>query len=362
MLHKWWGVGLVVVLGLVWLALGERPESELPALKAQQQQQQAARLAEPAGGTPAVAPAPAPAPEPAAQEAVHAAPAPEPAPRPADVTEDAAIEHALSLRQAGDDAGAIAALRRTIQQAQSVEQAARAGLFLAPSVSDLAERRQYLSAALEAGVVHGEEYEQVGGALRELNASAAKSLQPLIVAEGYTVGSGDSLWKLCNRTFPEKFGVTPEVGLVRVVNGLTRDSLKVGQVLKVPRQPLLVKVDTRQHGLVAWLGDVAVAAYRVGLGRDDRTPRRTFSVLVKQENPAWFYAGRTIPFGDPENILGTRWMGFDSQPGASGFGIHGTSLPESIGKNESMGCVRMRNAEVEELFELVPRGAQVTIF
>src|SRR5262245_6332609 len=37
MLHKWWGVGLVVVLGLVWLALGERPDSALPALKAQQQ-------------------------------------------------------------------------------------------------------------------------------------------------------------------------------------------------------------------------------------------------------------------------------------------------------------------------------------
>jgi len=124
----------------------------------------------------------------------------------------------------------------------------------------------------------------------------------------------------------------------------------------------VVKVDTRQHGLAAWLGDTVVAAYRVGLGRDDRTPRRTFSVLVKQEKPDWFYGGRTIPFGDPENILGTRWMGFDSQPNASGFGIHGTSLPDSIGKNESMGCVRMRNAEVEELFELVPRGTQVTIF
>jgi hypothetical protein len=361
MLHKWWGVGLVVVLGLVWLALGERTGSAQPALKAQQQQQ-ATPLAESAESSPTVA-VPAPAP-PAQDETAHAAPAPAPTPaaQPANVTEDAAIEHALSLRQAGDEAGAVAALRRAIQQAQTVEQGARAGLFLAPSVADLAERRQYLSAALEAGVVRGEEYEQVGGSLRELNLSAAKSLQPLIAAESYTVASGDSLWKLCNRTFPERFGVTPEVGLVRLVNGLTRDSLKAGQVLKVPKALLVVKVDTQQHGLVAWLGDVAVAAYRVGLGRDDRTPRRTFSVLVKQENPAWFYAGRTIPFGDPENILGTRWMGFDSQPGASGFGIHGTSLPESIGKNESMGCVRMRNPEVEELFELVPRGAQVTIF
>ena len=358
MLHRWWGVGLVVVLALVWLALGERPQQlaagavAAPLLRAEEP-------VAPAGTDP-----PASAPQQA--DPVVAPPASEPAPAlqaqaPSPV-EDAAIEHALTLRQAGDDAGAIAALRRVIQDARSVETAARAGLFLAPSVTDLAERRQYLSAALEAGVVRGEEYEQVGAALRELNASPAASLQPLLGTESYTIGSGDSLWKLCNRTFPERFGVTPEVGLVRLVNGLTRDTLNVGQVLKVPKVPLTVKVDTQQHGLVAWLGDVAVAAFRVGLGRDDRTPRRTFSVLVKQENPAWFYAGKTLPFGDPQNILGTRWMGFDNQPGASGFGIHGTTVPDSIGKNESMGCVRMRNAEVEELFELVPRGTQVTIF
>jgi lipoprotein-anchoring transpeptidase ErfK/SrfK len=116
-------------------------------------------------------------------------------------------------------------------------------------------------------------------------------------------------------------------------------------------------------GLVAWLGDVAVAAYRVGLGRDDRTPRRTFNVLVKQENPAWFYAG---PHDSLRRSGGTSsaragWASTAS-PARPASGIHGTSLPESIGKNESMGCVRMRNAEVEELFDLVPRGAQVTIF
>jgi nucleoid-associated protein YgaU len=361
MLHKWWGVGLVVILGLVWLALGERPGAEgkaapPPALRAQEQV--------PAHG--AEPPTPADSQAQLLEQSAPTAPV-QPmqlpaAPAPPAAAEDSSVEHALALRQAGDEAGAVAALRRAIQDARTVEQAARAGLFLAASVSDLAERRQYISTAIEADVVHGEEYEQVGAALRELNASAAVSLQPLIATESYTVASGDSLWKLCNRTLPERFGVTPEVGLLRVVNGLPRDTLKSGQVLKVPKQPLVVKVNTREHGLTAWLGDVAVASYRVGLGRDDSTPHRTFSVLVKQENPDWFYAGRTIPFGDPENILGTRWMGFDSQTDASGFGIHGTAFPESIGKNESMGCVRMRNGEVEELFELVPRGARVTIF
>jgi len=37
-----------------------------------------------------------------------------------------------------------------------------------------------------------------------------------------------------------------------------------------------------------------------------------------------------------------------------GFGIHGTSAPQSIGKSASHGCIRLRNRDVEELFELVP--------
>lgn len=353
MLHKWWGVGLVVVLGLVWFALGEQPR--------------AAGVPDP-GGAQALAPvalrveqqvaAPVGAPEPA-QAALE--PAAQEASRPQAGAESDPIQKALALRAAGDEAGAVEALRRCIREATSVEQAARAGLILATSVADLAERRQYYSAALEAGVVHGEEYPEVGASLRELNRQPAASLQGLVPTESYTVASGDSLWKLCNKTFPERFGVTPEVGLLRVLNGLTRDTLNVGQVLKVPRQPLVVKVDCKQLGLSAWLGDVAIAAYRVGLGKDDKTPRRTFTVQVKQENPAWFYGGRTIPHGDPENILGSRWLGFDNQKDASGFGIHGTTRPETIGLNESMGCVRMRNAEVEELFELVARGTQVTI-
>jgi lipoprotein-anchoring transpeptidase ErfK/SrfK len=104
-----------------------------------------------------------------------------------------------------------------------------------------------------------------------------------------------------------------------------------------------------------------LAAYRVGLGKDGRTPRGSFTIEVKQENPVWWKDGQAIPFGDPENVLGTRWMGFEDRPGTSGYGIHGTTEPETIGLNRSMGCVRMRNEEVQELFDFVPRGTSVEI-
>jgi hypothetical protein len=44
-----------------------------------------------------------------------------------------------------------------------------------------------------------------------------------------------------------------------------------------------------------------------------------------------------------------------------GYGIHGTNRPDSIGRNASHGCIRMRNREVEELFKMVTVGDQVEL-
>ncbi|MNN90056.1 putative L,D-transpeptidase YkuD [compost metagenome] len=43
------------------------------------------------------------------------------------------------------------------------------------------------------------------------------------------------------------------------------------------------------------------------------------------------------------------------------YAIHGTNDPDSVGKDESLGCIRMLKADVEELFDLLPRGTKVTI-
>jgi lipoprotein-anchoring transpeptidase ErfK/SrfK len=74
-------------------------------------------------------------------------------------------------------------------------------------------------------------------------------------------------------------------------------------------------------------------------------------------NPTWYKQGAVIPAGSPENILGTRWMGFD----LPAYGIHGTTEPQSLGKQVTQGCVRMSNADVEQLFIIVPIGTEVTI-
>jgi len=48
-------------------------------------------------------------------------------------------------------------------------------------------------------------------------------------------------------------------------------------------------------------------------------------------------------------------------PERSGYGLHGTNVPSSIGKNASHGCIRLRNSDVEKLFQLVEVGDQVEL-
>lgn len=57
--------------------------------------------------------------------------------------------------------------------------------------------------------------------------------------------------------------------------------------------------------------------------------------------------------------FGTRWMGLNVPWGV--YGIHGTNKPWSIGQFASHGCIRLRNKDVEELFEWVPIGTPVKI-
>ena len=170
----------------------------------------------------------------------------------------------------------------------------------------------------------------------------------------YEAQSGDSLWKIAR-----KFGTPP--GFLRLINGLSSNTIHVGQRLRVIQGDFLIRVWKKAHVLRIFVGGVFLREYAVGLGAGGCTPVGTFEIGNKKEKPAWYYQGNVYPFGDPRNILGTRWLGFVNQPGVTGYGIHGTAKPDSIGKDESSGCVRMFNHDVEELFEIIPVGAKVII-
>ena len=166
----------------------------------------------------------------------------------------------------------------------------------------------------------------------------------------YSVQSGDNLTAIA-----KKHSVT--VDMIRQANGITGDRLNIGQKLRIPAYKLSLWVDKSDNILTLKGDDRVIKTYTVATGKDNSTPVGTFKITDKLENPTWYQAGAVKKPGDPENQLGTRWMGIT----AKGYGIHGTIEPESMGKQATAGCVRMKNEEVEELYRLVPPGTEVTI-
>jgi hypothetical protein len=95
------------------------------------------------------------------------------------------------------------------------------------------------------------------------------------------------------------------------------------------------------------------------------TPTGRFSIHNKAVNPAWSapdepwagaYRNEVVEGGSAENPLKARWMGI-----VGGVGIHGTAAEYSIGTAASHGCIRMRVADVIDLYDRVPVGTAVLI-
>jgi lipoprotein-anchoring transpeptidase ErfK/SrfK len=61
--------------------------------------------------------------------------------------------------------------------------------------------------------------------------------------------------------------------------------------------------------------------------------------------------------GGPGNPLGARALYI----GGTEYRIHGTNAPSTIGKHVSSGCIRLRNADIIDLFSRVKVGAKVIV-
>ncbi|HTS19453.1 MAG TPA: L,D-transpeptidase family protein [Verrucomicrobiae bacterium] len=167
----------------------------------------------------------------------------------------------------------------------------------------------------------------------------------------YTIVAGDSLGKLA-----QKFGTT--IDLIKKSNNLNRDMIRVGDRLRIYQGHFAVSVNKTTNELRLTDNGEFFKRYRVGTGEYSKTPVGEFKITARIANPPWWRAdGKTIPFGDPENILGTRWLGIN----VPGYGIHGTWDTNSIGKQATAGCIRLLNDDIEELYTILPVGTTVVI-
>lgn len=113
-----------------------------------------------------------------------------------------------------------------------------------------------------------------------------------------------------------------------------------------PAGTLNIVINVAKRNLEVYNDAQLYKTYRIAVGKSETpTPIGEWNVVWKDYN--WGTG------------FGTRWMGLNVPWGI--YGIHGTNKPWSIGQFASHGCIRMRNKDVEELFEWVPIGTPVRI-
>lgn len=119
-----------------------------------------------------------------------------------------------------------------------------------------------------------------------------------------------------------------------------------GQPTTAPPGIVSLVIDVQARQIHVYSDDKLYKTYRIAVGKS-RTP-----TPIGEWNVVW----KDYHWGDG---FGTRWMGLNVPWGI--YGIHGTNQPWAIGQYISGGCIRMRNHDVEELFEWVPIGTPVKI-
>ena len=131
-------------------------------------------------------------------------------------------------------------------------------------------------------------------------------------------------------------------------------------------KPGTIVIDTPNHFLYLVEDNRRAMRYGIGVGRPGFTWQGVKTVSAKKEWPDWFPPTEMIQrrpdlprwmAGGPENPLGARAMYL----GSTLYRIHGSNEPWTIGSNVSSGCIRLRNADVIDLYSRVQVGAKVVV-
>lgn len=126
---------------------------------------------------------------------------------------------------------------------------------------------------------------------------------------------------------------------------------------RVSRQARRIVVSIPDRKLAVLEGDQVLHIFPTAVGATRTpSPAGSYRIIERIPHPTWYGKGKVVAPG-AGNPLGTRWLGLSIK----GYGIHGTNAPSSVGHRASHGCIRMRNRDVEQLFEMVRVGDAVEL-
>ncbi len=132
--------------------------------------------------------------------------------------------------------------------------------------------------------------------------------------------------------------------------------------------PGTIVIRTNERALYYFVGMGQAIRYPVGVGRLGMQWSGTAYIDGKYIRPAWSPPDSirrdysrlppVIPGGSPQNPMGVAAM---TLSGGGQYAIHGTNNEGSIGRFVSHGCIRMHNADIEDLYSRVMLGTRVVV-
>jgi lipoprotein-anchoring transpeptidase ErfK/SrfK len=137
--------------------------------------------------------------------------------------------------------------------------------------------------------------------------------------------------------------------------------------------PGTIVIDTASKYLYLVLKGGKAMRYGIGVGRQGFSWAGTATIRRKAKWPTWTPPAAMVARdefaakwaggmpGGPANPLGARALYLYKGNRDTLYRIHGTTVPSSIGKAVSSGCIRMLNADVADLYERVPVGTEVVV-
>jgi len=266
------------------------------------------------------------------------------------------LNEARALLAAGDVPAAQKALEDLTKKYSGSRAASEASFELGKLY--LEQNRKYDARNAFSDALGGLDEEERAEAVKRLNElndflifSPASTKDSLV----HVVKPGDTVVGIAR-----KYSTT--VGLIKRINKLPDvNKIRAGQRLKVISGTWEIRIYKSKFKMEVYFNGHFIREYAIGIGQYDKTPEGEFVINVKTEKPTWYSPEGVIPYGDPRNLLGERWLGFKPKPELTGYGIHGTSDKSSIGKKSSNGCVRLLNQNVIELYDMVTDGTRVII-
>ncbi len=250
------------------------------------------------------------------------------------------------------------------------------GLSLRESMTQIAdgklvEGRRNLSKLLAAGTLTATDAQTVRDTLASINRTLVfgdRAVDGDDLVEVYTVQSGDFL-----STIARKYKTTYQ--FIEQINHVDSRRIRIGQRIKCVKGPFHAVVTKSAFRMDLFLhqadgAPIYVYSFSVGVGKEDSTPVGAFIISSrgKLPNPSWTHprTGQHFAADDPKNPIGEYWLPLEGTDAATkgmrGYGIHGTIEPESIGKQMSLGCVRMLAKDIEQVYKLlVETHSTVTI-